>query len=53
VVSILKTRDSIFVPSLYEYDLTDRGMVIHETTDSVDRILAAGDESGQTPEREG
>ena len=53
VVSILKTRDSIFAPSLYEYDLTGAGMVIHETAHSVDRILSAGGESGQTPDHGG
>lgn len=53
VASILKTRDSDFIPSLYEFDLTDAGMVIHDTADSVDRLLAAGDESGQTPKQGG
>ena len=47
VASILKTRDSIFVPSLYEFDLTDTGMMIHDTADSVDRFLAGSDESGR------
>jgi circadian clock protein KaiC len=53
LVSILKTRDSNFVPTLYEFSLTDTGMVIHDTADSVDRLLAAGEEPGQTPKQGG
>jgi circadian clock protein KaiC len=53
LVSILKTRDSNFVPSLYEFDLTDTGLVIHDTADSVDRVLAAGEEPRQTPQQGG
>ena len=53
LVSILKTRDSNFVPSLYEFDLTDTGMVIHDTAESVDRLLAAGEEPRQTPKQGG
>ena len=40
VISILKTRDSLFVPSLHEYALTDGGMAIDDTPDSVDRLLS-------------
>jgi circadian clock protein KaiC len=53
LVSILKTRDSNVVPSLYEFDLTDTGLVIHDTADSVDRVLAAGEEPRQTPQQGG
>jgi circadian clock protein KaiC len=56
LVSILKARDSSFGPSLYEYDLTDKGMEIHDTPESVDQILSTGQdarESGQTPKRGG
>jgi circadian clock protein KaiC len=39
VVSILKARDSDFAPSLYEYSLTDKGVDIRETPDSVEQLL--------------
>jgi circadian clock protein KaiC len=51
LVSILKTRDSNFVPSLYEFDLADTGMMIHDTAESADRLLAAGEEP--TPKQGG
>ena len=41
LVSILKARDSGFSPSLFEFDITDRGVEIHDTPDSVDRLLSA------------
>jgi circadian clock protein KaiC len=39
VISILKARDSDFVSSLYEYDLTDKGVDIDDTPDSAERLL--------------
>jgi circadian clock protein KaiC len=56
LVSILKARDSSFGPSLYEYDLTDKGMEIQDTPASVDQILSAAEDAGeprQTPKRGG
>jgi circadian clock protein KaiC len=53
VLSILKARDTGFASSLLEYHITDRGIVIHETSDSVDRMMSARDEFGQTPKRGG
>jgi len=41
VVSILKTRDSDFASSLYEYDLTDNGVEIHDTPDSAEQLLTS------------
>jgi len=41
VISILKTRDSDFAPSLYGYDLTGKGVEIHETPDSVEQLLTS------------
>lgn len=40
VVSILKTRDSDFSASLYEYALTGKGVEIHDTPDSVELLLS-------------
>jgi circadian clock protein KaiC len=39
LISILKTRDSDFVSSLHEYDITDAGVKIHDTPESAERLL--------------
>ena len=41
VVSILKARDSDFASSLHEYDLTDKGMEIHDTPEGVEQLLTS------------
>jgi circadian clock protein KaiC len=61
LISIVKVRDSQFDPSLYEYITSSRGLLIADTTDSAERIMAgtahqhdreqAGD--GQARERHG
>ena len=53
VISVLKARDSDFDPSLYEYDLTDKGMV--DPRHAGQRRADPGHcrEPGQTPKRGG
>jgi len=41
VISILKARDSDFTSSLHEYVLTDKGVLIRDTPDSVEQILTS------------
>jgi circadian clock protein KaiC len=40
LISILKVRDSNFDPSLYQFALTDHGMVIETTVESAEAITA-------------
>jgi circadian clock protein KaiC len=61
LISIVKVRDSQFDPSLYEYITSSRGLLIADSTDTAERIMAgtahqhdreqAGD--GQPRERHG
>ena len=55
LISILKARDSIFDPSLYEYDITDKGINIRGTPDSADHNSGSEDskEPGPTLQRGG
>jgi circadian clock protein KaiC len=53
LLSILKARDTGFHSSLHEYRITAKGIVINGTSDSVDRMVSARDEPGQTPSRGG
>ncbi|MCW5734888.1 MAG: AAA family ATPase [Enhydrobacter sp.] len=41
MISLLKARDSDFTPSLFEYDLTDTGVKIHDTPDSAEQLLTS------------
>jgi hypothetical protein len=42
VLLILKVRGSDFAPSLHEFGLTDNGVEIHDTPDSVERLFSPG-----------
>lgn len=41
VISILKARDSDFESSLHEYDLTAKGVAIHDTPDSIEQLMTS------------
>jgi circadian clock protein KaiC len=48
LMSVLKTRDSSFDTALHEYAITDKGVVIHDTSESVEQA-----DTEQPPKRGG
>jgi len=51
LVSILKARDTGFRPRLHEYDLTDKGMDIHDTPASVEQTPATAEDAESSGHR--